>query len=38
MKDSKSKDTFVDKGDNLISNSTPLVILKKNRCKGFLLF
>ena len=33
MKDSKSEDTHVAKGDKLVLNSVPLIILKKNRCK-----
>ena len=36
-KNNKLEDTYVGKGDNLVSNSTPLVILKKNRCKWFLV-
>ena len=33
MKDNKLEVTHVAKGDKLVSNSAPLVILKKNRCK-----
>ena len=38
MKDSKLEDTHVAKGNKLVSNSAQLVILKNNRCKGFLMF
>ena len=33
MKDNKPKDTHVGKGDKLVLNNAPLVILKKNRFK-----